>query len=114
MKTFIDLLEQRCFPGVYGKSVEKLLKFLRKELLSPGYHYRKSILSQAYMYHPETAHLEVPILIANKQNPASNKLISMARFWKNTLVSKPQILGSLLSSTGKKNLYAFLLCLLLI
>lgn len=96
----IDSLEQVCLPGAYGKSVEKLLKFLHKELLSPGYHYRKSILKQTYMYRPETAHLDVPILIASKQNPASNKLISMARFWKNNLVSRPQILASLLSSTN--------------
>ena len=98
VKKFVGLLDQTCFPGACGRSVEKLHKFLNKELLSPGYHYRKSILLQSYMLHPETAHVRAPILIVSKQSLASNKLISMARFWKNNLVSKPQILASLLSS----------------
>ena len=91
-------MDQTCFSGACGRSIEKLHRFLNKELLSPGYHYRKSILLQAYMLHPETAHVRAPILIVSKQSLASNKFISMARFWKNNLVSKPQILASLLSS----------------
>lgn len=99
VKALTETVEQTCFPGIYARSAERLLRFLNKELRAPGYHYRKAILSQSYMLRPKDAYRETPLLIAHRQNFATNRLLSMAHFWKNSSISRPQIMASLLSST---------------